>query len=77
VLAAKTGFTLPARYCLAIAALLGERTVGMVFLGSYGELTRFGDYARTMRWLIRQSAAPSQYQQSSTVTPDQSPRTRS
>ena len=77
VLAAKTGFTLPAQYCLAIAALLGERQVGMVFLGAYGELTRFGDYARTMRWLARQAANPTQGQQSSSIPPKQQIHTRS
>ncbi len=75
ILGAKTGFTLAAQYCLAIASLLGERQVGMVFLGSYGELTRFGDYARAMRWLARQLAAPAQ--QSSTIPPKQPGQSRS
>ena len=77
VLGGKTGFTRPARYCLAIAALLGDRPVGMIFLGSYGELTRFGDYARTMRWLSRQAAAPDPVEQSSTIPPKPSPQSRS
>jgi serine-type D-Ala-D-Ala endopeptidase (penicillin-binding protein 7) len=77
VLGAKTGFTQPARYCLAIAALLGERPVGMVFLGSHGELTRFGDYARTMRWLSRLFAAPSQEQQTSATPPKPASQSRS
>jgi D-alanyl-D-alanine endopeptidase (penicillin-binding protein 7) len=75
ILGAKTGFTLAAQYCLAIAALHGERQVGMIFLGSYGELTRFGDYARTMRWLTRQAAAPAL--QSSTIPPKQATQNHS
>ncbi len=54
VLGAKTGYTHPAQYCLAIGAALDGRPIGMVFLGAVGDLTRFGDYSRTMRWLTRQ-----------------------
>jgi D-alanyl-D-alanine endopeptidase (penicillin-binding protein 7) len=59
VLGAKTGFTLPAQYCLAIGARLSDRPIGMVFLGAHGELTRFGDYARTMRWLSSRGGSAS------------------
>src|SRR5262249_11557529 len=44
VLGGKTGFTDEAKYCLAIAAKIGDRRVGMVFLGADGKLTRFGDF---------------------------------
>jgi len=53
---AKTGFTRAAGYCLAIGAQLHDQNIGMIFLGSYGVLTRFGDYARTMQWLERRAA---------------------
>lgn len=47
----KTGFTDEAGYCLAVAGKLGGRRVGMVFLGSEGELTRFADYGRVAAWI--------------------------
>ncbi|HKA88500.1 MAG TPA: serine hydrolase [Haliangiales bacterium] len=52
VLGGKTGFTDDAKYCLAIAARVGDRRVGMVFLGADGKLTRFGDFNRTASWLL-------------------------
>ncbi len=52
VLGGKTGFTDEAKYCLAIAARIGDRRVGMVFLGADGKLTRFGDFNRTAAWLL-------------------------
>jgi D-alanyl-D-alanine endopeptidase (penicillin-binding protein 7) len=51
VLGGKTGFTDDAKYCLAIAAKIGERRVGMVFLGADGKLTRFGDFNRVAAWM--------------------------
>jgi serine-type D-Ala-D-Ala endopeptidase (penicillin-binding protein 7) len=59
VLGGKTGYTDEAKYCLAIAAKIGERRVGMVFLGADGKLTRFGDFNRTASWLLagRKTAA--------------------
>ncbi len=57
VLGAKTGFTNPARYCLAIAAKLSDgREVGMAFLGAEGKLTRFGDFSRVVKWLEKSVA---------------------
>lgn len=58
ILGAKTGYTHPAQYCLAIGATLDGRPIGMVFLGAIGDLTRFGDYSRVMRWLANQSGPP-------------------
>ena len=52
VLGGKTGYTDEAKYCLAIAARIGGRRVGMVFLGADGKLTRFGDFNRTASWLL-------------------------
>src|SRR5262249_57423052 len=46
VLGGKTGFTDDAKYCLAIAARVGDRRVGMVVLGADGKLTRFGAFNR-------------------------------
>ena len=58
VLTGKTGYTDLALYCLAIAVKMsrtaaqdGERHVAMVFLGAYGKMTRFGDFARAAQWL--------------------------
>jgi D-alanyl-D-alanine endopeptidase (penicillin-binding protein 7) len=50
VLGGKTGYTDEARYCLAIAAEIGGRRLGMVFLGAQGELTRFADFSRSAQW---------------------------
>ena len=52
ILAGKTGFTNPARYCLAVAARTfdGEE-LGMVFLGAEGHLTRFADFTRVVKWV--------------------------
>lgn len=51
ILAGKTGYTDEARYCLAIAARIGERRFAMVFLGAVGELTRFADFSRAAQWI--------------------------
>lgn len=51
ILGGKTGYTDEAKYCLAIAAKLDGRRVGMVFLGADGKLTRFGDFSRGVAWL--------------------------
>ncbi len=59
VIAGKTGYTSPALYCLAIAAEIGSRRVAMVFLGSYGRLTRYGDFSRAEKWLRELSSAES------------------
>jgi D-alanyl-D-alanine endopeptidase (penicillin-binding protein 7) len=51
VIGGKTGYTDEARYCFAVAATLGGRKVGMVFLGAEGELTRFADFNRVAGWI--------------------------
>ena len=52
VLGGKTGYTDEAKYCLAIAAKLAGRRVGMAFLGADGKLTRFGDFNRGVAWML-------------------------
>ncbi len=52
VLAGKTGYTDAAGYCLLIAAKLEGREVAMVFLGSQGKLTRYGDFNRVVGWIL-------------------------
>jgi serine-type D-Ala-D-Ala endopeptidase (penicillin-binding protein 7) len=52
VLGGKTGYTDEARYCLAIAARLEGRRLGMVFLGAEGKLTRFADFNRVAAWVL-------------------------
>jgi D-alanyl-D-alanine endopeptidase (penicillin-binding protein 7) len=52
VLGGKTGYNDSARYCLVIAARIGEHNYGMAFLGTEGDLTRFGDVARVADWII-------------------------
>jgi serine-type D-Ala-D-Ala endopeptidase (penicillin-binding protein 7) len=56
VLGGKTGFNNAARYCLVLAARVGGRTLGMAFLGTEGELTRFGDVARVSDWVVARRA---------------------
>jgi D-alanyl-D-alanine endopeptidase (penicillin-binding protein 7) len=48
----KTGYTDIARYCLVVAAKVGDRDVAMAFLGAEGKLTRFGDFTRAADWLL-------------------------
>jgi serine-type D-Ala-D-Ala endopeptidase (penicillin-binding protein 7) len=52
VLGGKTGYNDSARYCLVIAARIGEHNYGMSFLATEGDLTRFGDVARVADWII-------------------------
>jgi D-alanyl-D-alanine endopeptidase (penicillin-binding protein 7) len=52
VLGGKTGYNDSARYCLVIAARIGDHNYGMSFLGTEGDLTRFGDVARVADWII-------------------------
>ncbi len=56
VIGGKTGFNNAARYCLVLAARVSGRTIGMAFLGTEGELTRFGDVARVADWVAMQEA---------------------
>jgi serine-type D-Ala-D-Ala endopeptidase (penicillin-binding protein 7) len=56
VLGGKTGFNNAARYCLVLAAKVGGRTLGMAFLGTEGQLTRFGDVARVSDWVVARRA---------------------
>jgi D-alanyl-D-alanine endopeptidase (penicillin-binding protein 7) len=58
IIGGKTGYTDEARYCLAIAAELDGRRIGMVFLGAEGELTRFADFNRVTRWLTAGGPEP-------------------
>jgi D-alanyl-D-alanine endopeptidase (penicillin-binding protein 7) len=51
ILGGKTGYTDEALYCLVVASEIDGHKVCMVFLGAYGELTRYGDYGRVERWL--------------------------
>jgi D-alanyl-D-alanine endopeptidase (penicillin-binding protein 7) len=47
----KTGFTNDAGECLVMQALIGERPVTMVFLNSFGKLTRTADARRVRKWM--------------------------
>ncbi len=51
----KTGFTHDAGQCLVMQALIGERSVVMVFLNSFGKLTRTADARRIRRWMEAQA----------------------
>jgi D-alanyl-D-alanine endopeptidase (penicillin-binding protein 7) len=47
----KTGFTNDAGECLAMQTTIAERTVNMVFLNSFGKLTRTADARRVRKWM--------------------------
>jgi D-alanyl-D-alanine endopeptidase (penicillin-binding protein 7) len=59
VIGGKTGFNNAARYCLVLAARVAGHTVAMAFLGTEGEMTRFGDVARVADWVAMQEAKES------------------
>ena len=56
VLGGKTGYNDAARYCLVIAIRIDSRSYGMALLGTEGKLTRFGDVARVVDWLVSHKA---------------------
>lgn len=47
----KTGYIADAGHCLVMLAKVGTRPIVMVLLGSWGELSRFGDANRIKQWL--------------------------
>jgi D-alanyl-D-alanine endopeptidase (penicillin-binding protein 7) len=51
VLGGKTGYTDAAGFCLVTGARINGREVVMVFLGSWGKLTRYGDFGRVADWV--------------------------
>ena len=51
----KTGFTNDAGECLAMQAVLNDRPVTMVFLNSFGKLTRTADARRVRKWIEAQA----------------------
>jgi D-alanyl-D-alanine endopeptidase (penicillin-binding protein 7) len=51
ILVQKTGFTNDAGECLVMQTLIGERAVNMVFLNSFGKLTRTADARRVRKWM--------------------------
>jgi D-alanyl-D-alanine endopeptidase (penicillin-binding protein 7) len=54
IIVQKTGFTNDAGQCLVIQTLMDDRTVNMVFLNSFGKLTRTADARRVRRWMEAQ-----------------------
>jgi len=54
VFGGKTGYNDAARYCLVVAAEVGDRSVVMAFLGAEGKLTRFADVGRVADWVVTQ-----------------------
>ncbi|HTU65643.1 MAG TPA: D-alanyl-D-alanine endopeptidase [Steroidobacteraceae bacterium] len=51
ILVQKTGFTNDAGECLVMKTLIGEREVNMVFLDSFGKLTRTAEARRVRKWM--------------------------
>ena len=58
ILVQKTGFTHDAGECLVQQALIGDRTVNMIFMNSWGKLTRTADARRVRRWMDSQAVSP-------------------
>src|SRR5690349_7423673 len=56
ILVQKTGFTNDAGQCLVMETMIEDRPVIMVFLNSFGSLTRTADARRIRRWMESQSA---------------------
>ena len=51
----KTGFTRDAGRCLVMQATISNEPVIMIFLNSYGTLTRFADAQRVRKWIKKES----------------------
>jgi D-alanyl-D-alanine endopeptidase (penicillin-binding protein 7) len=56
ILGGKTGYNDAARYCLVIAIRIDGHNYGMALLGTEGKLTRFGDVARVVDWIVAHKA---------------------
>jgi len=56
ILGGKTGYNDAARYCLVIAIAIDGHSYGMALLGTEGKLTRFGDVARVVDWIVTHKA---------------------
>jgi D-alanyl-D-alanine endopeptidase (penicillin-binding protein 7) len=56
ILVQKTGFTNDAGQCLVMETTIEDRPVIMVFLNSFGSLTRTADARRIRRWMESQTA---------------------
>ena len=56
ILVQKTGFTQDAGQCLVMQTLIDERVVDMVFLNSFGKLTRTADARRIRKWMEARQA---------------------
>ena len=54
ILVQKTGFTNDAGQCLVMQAMIDDRVVDMVFLNSFGSLTRTADARRIRKWMEAQ-----------------------
>lgn len=54
ILVQKTGFTNDAGQCLVMETVIEERPVVMVFLNSFGKLTRTADARRVRKWMEAQ-----------------------
>jgi D-alanyl-D-alanine endopeptidase (penicillin-binding protein 7) len=57
ILVQKTGFTNDAGECLVMQAKLDERPVTMVFLNSFGSLTRTAEARRVRKWMAAQDSS--------------------
>jgi len=57
IIVQKTGFTNDAGQCLVMETLIDERPVVMVFLNSFGKLTRTADARRVRKWMEAQHPA--------------------
>jgi D-alanyl-D-alanine endopeptidase (penicillin-binding protein 7) len=51
ILVQKTGFTNDAGQCLVMEAVIDDRPVVMVFLNSFGKLTRTAEARRVRKWM--------------------------
>jgi serine-type D-Ala-D-Ala endopeptidase (penicillin-binding protein 7) len=61
IIVQKTGFTNDAGQCLVMQTLVDERVVDMVFLNSFGKLTRTADARRVRKWMEAQQLQKGPY----------------
>jgi serine-type D-Ala-D-Ala endopeptidase (penicillin-binding protein 7) len=54
----KTGYTSEAGQCLVMKTMIRERPVVMVFLNSFGKLTRVAEARRIRKWMERSASGP-------------------
>lgn len=56
----KTGYIIPAGYCLIMHTIINDRPLAMILLNSKGKYSKFGDANRIKKWLMQIDDRPQQ-----------------